>query len=291
MRRSLVALVVALTGSSLCGCAGLEEMAVGRADRVDDAPFVIEYITPGPVTDSGDVLVLPVGLDDPRNRADWPAGRDAALQPLLAAMNAYFSDRHCCALLDHRALEAAGAPYLYLGSAESDDTPAPAAIERSPGAEYPSMVLYLEKPSAAWKHALAGLLKEHGSSSALWLAVGIAEYPKADRGAFGKQVHLGTGYSRPIDFLSAVDKPVEVVQITGALFDAQGNLVRAGGEGFYASDTLFRYQIFDVTQTIDHGKIARLVAEERRTDLPGAPLAWEVALRNLVEGLTAAPLR
>ncbi|HSN73205.1 MAG TPA: hypothetical protein VLT59_16945, partial [Steroidobacteraceae bacterium] len=118
-----------------------------------------------------------------------------------------------------------------------------------------------------------------------------AEFPKADKGWFGKQVHLGTGYSRPIEFLSAVDKPVEVVEVTGLLLDSSGKVLRAGGEGFYASDTLFRYQIFDVTRTIDHEQVARLVTDERREDLPGAPPAWQVALDNLLEQLMTPSLR
>jgi hypothetical protein len=274
----------------LSGCATLDELAVGRADRLAEAPFIIEYRSSGPATNHGVVLLSSVELDDPRNREDWPAGRAAAFEPLQLAIDAFLAEQACCARAAPRGLPVQGAPYLYLGSAQSDATPEPAATERLLGAEYPAMVLYLEKPSAAWRARLTEILGRAGAKYLVWLQIGIAEYPKADRGAFGKQVHLGTGHSEPIALLSAVDKPVEVVQVVGVLLDAAGNAVRAGGEGFFASDTLFRYQMFDVTRTIDHDQIADLVAEHRREDLPGRPLAWQVAVQNLIAGLLDAPL-
>ena len=279
---------VAMLG--LAGCATLEDLSVGRADRLADPPFVFEYRPSGPATNLGAVLLSPVGLDDPRNREDWPQGRAAAFEPLQLVIDGYLDGRLCCDRLAPGQLPAQGAPYLYRGSAESEATPDPAAIERLPGAEYPAMVLYLEKPSPDWRAQLATTLARTGAGHLVWLQIGIAEYPKSDRGAFGKQVNLGTGHSEPIAFLSAVDKPVEVVQIVGVLLDADGNAIRAGGEGFFASDTLFRYQMFDVTRTIDHEQIARLVAGHRREDLPGRPLAWQVAAQNLVERLIDAPL-
>ena len=290
LRSSFVTAPIGLGVLMVSGCATLDDLSVGRADRLTAAPFIIEYRPSSPATNQGAVLLSPLGLDDLRNREDWPAGRVAAFEPLQLAIDAYLDDRACCGRFAAGQLPAQGGPYLYLGSAEADGTPDPAAIERLLGAEYPAMVLYLEKPSAAWRAQLAATLDRAGAKHLVWLQIGIAEYPKSDRGAFGKQVHLGTGYAEPIAFLSAVDKPVEVVQIVGVLLDADGNPVRAGGEGFFASDTLFRYQMFDVTRTIDHEQIARLVAEHRRDDLPGRPLAWQVAARNLVERLIDAPL-
>jgi len=71
----------------------------------------------------------------------------------------------------------------------------------------------------------------------LCIKLGFSEYPKADKGAFGQKVVLGTGYEEGIKFLSAEDKPVEVLQVTGMLLDREGNIIRSGAEGIVAKDT------------------------------------------------------
>lgn len=73
----------------------------------------------------------------------------------------------------------------------------------------------------------------------LWIKLGFSEYPKAAKGVFGKKVVLGTGYEEGIKFLSAEDKPVEVLQVTGMLLNREGNIIRSGAEGIVAKDTPF----------------------------------------------------
>jgi hypothetical protein len=270
----------------LPGCATLDAYSVGRADRLAAPPYVVDY-RPGPEwIDLERVLIGPVRVESQRNRADWPSGRARALAPLLDALNARIDDSGSGIRREAANYPSAGAPYLYLGSAESDLTPDPARIDRLFGAKYPAMVLYTEKPSAQWRAQVASAAAAARADYVLWLELGFAEYPKADRGVFGKQAVLGSGYSVPIKFLTAEDKPLEVMQITGLLLDAQGNMLRAGGEGFYASDTPFRYQIVDVVRTIDDEAIAQATRSVRRADLRGAPLAWEAALDMLIRTLT-----
>jgi hypothetical protein len=78
---------------------------------------------------------------------------------------------------------------------------------------------------------------------------------------------------------------VSVLQLTGALMDSTVRAQRIGVEGIYARRTRLGISALGAQELIGNEDIQR-VREERRTDLPGQPLAWQVALRQLVEGLT-----
>lgn len=114
---------------------------------------------------------------------------------------------------------------------------------------------------------------------------------KGYSGVFRKEVALGTGLRQPVKFLTAEDKPVEVLHLTGVLVDASGKVVRAGAEGIVLRDTPFLAQTIDVTRTFDEDELRRVLSQERRNDLPGAPLKVDVALDNLVAQLTRSELR
>jgi len=92
---------------------------------------------------------------------------------------------------------------------------------------------------------------------------------------------LGTGNEEPIKFLTAEDKLLEVLQLTGALVDAQGRVLRAGAEGILARDTPFAARVVEVEKAIDDRTLEKVITSERRDDLPGSPAEWEVALENL----------
>jgi len=124
---------------------------------------------------------------------------------------------------------------------------------------------------------------------ALWLTVGFAEYPKADKGMFGKKVVLGTNYERPIRFLSAEDKPVEVLQISGILLDMDGKILRAGAEGLFHEDTPFWVQVLELKTEMRDETVSSILFEQRREELQGQPLVWKVALHNLLANLLQKP--
>lgn len=66
-----------------------------------------------------------------------------------------------------------------------------------------------------------------GASHAVQVQLGVSQYMKGYTGVFRKEVVLGTGYRVPIKFLTAEDKPVEVLHLTGVLVDASGQPVRS----------------------------------------------------------------
>jgi DNA-binding transcriptional regulator YdaS (Cro superfamily) len=178
-----------------------------------------------------------------------------------------------------------GAPWVYVGSADGEFAPAEAREQVLPHDRFPPMVLHVRKPSAAWSQAIAAQLARAGARYAVVVSLGVSQYPKGREGAFGKKVVLGTGHEEPIEFLTAEDKLLEVLQLTGVLVDAQGRVVRAGAEGILARDTPFAAQVIDVSKVLDDRTLERVLTKERRTDLPGDPLKWEVALGNLLAQL------
>ena len=168
----------------------------------------------------------------------------------------------------------------------------PDAEEVDPPADrFPPMVLHLERPSKAWQQAVADLMASADLGYLVVVRVGVSQYPKGRRGVFAKNVLLGTGHEQPVKFLTAEDKLLEVLQVTGLLVDARGRVVRAGAEGILARDTPFLAQSFDIARMLDEAALQAALSTERRQDLPGAPLSLDVAVDNLVGQLLKDPRR
>lgn len=213
--------------------------------------------------------------------------RESNMQPIADTLSTYIHSLPWITSPDNRSvMPEKGMPFLYVGSAQSDAAPPSAHMIRGEHEPYPPMVMHLTKPSKNWRNEF---IKHHNGGSddyhlIIWL--GFSEYPKTDKGLFKKRVVLGTGYEREIRFLSATDKPVAVLQITGVLLDHKGNVVRAGSEAFFHEDTPFWAQVLDMSKSIDDKTLQSAVLTERREDLPGSPLAWQTALHNLLHQLT-----
>ena len=264
----------------LAGCAALDEFAVGRTDRLAGAPFYVTYAKPAA---DGRVLALPIELDRSAEEKLAIRERADALAPLVEALNEALARHVCCTYVypGEGVLPNRG-PAIYVGSLDGEDAPDGTGIERMPHEEYPPMILHLERPGDAWRAAASTLVTDENADWLLVIRLGFSQYPKADRGAFGKKVVLGSKYEEPIRVLSAVDKPVEVVHLTGALVRSDGTVVRAGAEGIAGYDAPFMLQVFDAGQDVTPAEIEFLLEEDRRNDLPGNPLRWQAALDQLV---------
>jgi hypothetical protein len=274
---------VVLAGVLAAGCAALDELAVAQTQRLEEGEF---YASLGAgVRQAADAAVLlPVSLDPELATALGYGHRAAAFTSILTAMNTQLQDNACCRYVAVASLPA-GAPYVFVGSADSEFAPPEAAEQVLPHERFAPMVMHVRKPSAAWSEALAALLAREGATYAVVTWLGVSQYPKGREGAFDKKVVLGTGHEEPIRFLTAEDRLLEVLQLTGVLVDARGNVVRAGAEGVVARDTPFAAQVFDVSKVLDDRTLEQVLTSERRQDLPGAPHKWEVALGNLLAQL------
>ena len=265
-------------------CSQLNAFSSGRTDRLKGAPFFKVYNKKAAVANTA-VGHLSVGIDVTTKSEFFYAGREQALQPLIDAVDAYLDSLSSGTRLSGDSLPLTGEPYVYIGSAEGEGAPPEAAMQRNEHDKYPPMILHVQNPSSGWRTAMRALAKNAPVEYVALLKLGFSEYPKSDKGMFGKKVVLGTGYEEGIKFLSAEDAPVEVLQITGILLDREGSIVRAGAEGIVAKDTPFWVEVFEAQQGMNNAALQNLVRNERREDLPGRPLKWQAALRHLMKVL------
>lgn len=268
------------------GCATLEQAAVGRTDRLTGAPFYKTYTKRAA---AGTTIVLPVVVDPESAEPFNMAGREAALEPLLDALDGALARQPCCRYVASPALPKTGGPVVYLGMLDGEFAPPGTGLEQEYYEEYSPMILHVLDPRAEWRAAAAAIAAREQASSILIVQLAFTQFPKADRGVFGKKVVLGTDYEVPVRFFSAVDKPIEVVALTGILLDPSGEPLRAGGEGIIGYDAPFWVQVFEAGKDIDTGAVERLVAGERRDDLPGRPLNWQAALEQLLQQMARQP--
>ena len=146
-------------------------------------------------------------------------------------------------------------------------------------------VLVVQNPTKQWRERAAAEIARDSARYLLIVSLRIADqYPWS--GWSGKGVRLGTGYDVDLPWLSSVDRPVTVVQLVGTIVNAEGKIVRSGAEGLLASKPGAIATLLGGQQAVSDRQLAELVFATRRDDLPGQPLAWEVALRTLVSELT-----
>jgi len=276
-RLTLCCAAVLAAGAAVASAA----VGAGRTDRLEGAPYYKRYQKNVP---GGAVVTLPVSLLPGASEDVGGLGRPQALRLLLEALN-----RHLATLEWARPLEGAlpedGAPRVYVGSADGEHAPAAAAMELGGPDERAPMVIHLQYPSKAWRQAAAAVLADQGAQGAIVVTLGFSELSKSYEGTFKKRVVLGTGHEVDIRFFSAELEPVHVLILTGALVDLEAKVVRAGAEGILSEDTPFWAQSIGAQKEIDTDMVLRLLEQERREDLPGHPLTWQVALENLVAQL------
>jgi hypothetical protein len=147
------------------------------------------------------------------------------------------------------------------------------------------MTLLTKHPSKIWQQKWQQAKIEKPYSLLIFLSFSGYQ-PKMKNWKGSKEIRLGTGYKVNLPWLTDLDKPLPVIQFTGALLDANGKLIRAGAEGFYFKKGSFFESLIGLTEIFTKGDIQKVIAEHRRTDLNGKPLAWQVALEKLIKSLT-----
>ena len=93
-----------------------------------------------------------------------------------------------------------------------------------------------------------------------------------------------TGYSVDVPWLTSLETPVSVLQVTGARVGRDGRAQRIGAEGLLARRTSLPISALGAQAMISDAEVEQ-ARTARREDLPGQPLVWQVALRELVRGL------
>jgi hypothetical protein len=147
------------------------------------------------------------------------------------------------------------------------------------------MKLAAGRPSADWTTNAATALERAGASTALVITLEIGQYRVHQRNLLGeKEVELGTAHVASVPWLTSLETPLLVLQLTGARIARDGQAIRIGAEGMFARRSNLVISAIGGQRLITDEDIAQ-VRSARRADLPDHPLVWQSALRALVRGL------
>jgi hypothetical protein len=251
---ALIVLLVAVASVTPVSAGPLEGWITGETHRLESGVFYHQLRKAPPVV-GGSVGALPVALDRELTDSFEYGDRAAAFAPIKAAVQLRVTETLGLRAIAGAELPEKAAPRVYVGSAVGDLAPPSAEESASPADRFPPMVLHVERPNRAWQSAARELMAREALTHLLLLRVSVSQYPKGRRGVFAKEVQLGTGFAAPVRFLTAEDKLMQVLQVTGLLLDAEGRVLRAGAEGVLARDTPFSAQVFDVTKLLDDASL------------------------------------
>ena len=281
--RGVRAGVVLLGFSLLTACAG-STVGSGVGDRMlEEPPYYAGRLLPVEGQAFG---IMPIGYQrgaaqSPIFEPEGEAG--SALASLLDDMNAYLADSLGVGtvMVDANVLPGTAMDVMFRCATDGlDDCEYPAE-----GGD-PQMHLAVARPSEEWAQALAASLDRAGAPYAIMITLEFSDYWTYQRNLRGsKEIRLGTNHHLDVPWLTSLETPVSVLQLTGAVVDREGKAVRIGAEGLIARRTRFLLSALGAQELISDEDIENL-RNARRTDLDGEPLAWKVALRALVAGLT-----
>ena len=209
---------------------------------------------------------------------------------LLEEMNAYLDSLGVTTRIQ-TAADAPGTPIdVYFGCPRSGMTDCEERDNSSVlGRTRTHMSLLVRRPSADWTAWMSNAAQGAGVPATLVITLEVSDYLTKQRGILGtKEVELGTGYTVKLPWLTSVETPVGVLQLTGALVGSDGKAIRIGAEGMLARRTALVASAINAQRMIVDKDVNDLRTAER-DDLEGNPLVWKVALRNLVAQLTGRP--
>jgi len=296
-RMNLVLMASALL---LAGCATTgATFGSGVGDRMLEHPPYYAGVAAGDAAPAGTRLAhLPIAYQrgaaqpeifEPRADVGTP------MYALLAEMNALLDSLGSGLRVAVRRADATGRipPDVRFGCATESGRPDDDCRSRGDsalGRGGQTMQLSVGRPSAEWSSWAHDVMRTGSVSRLLVITLEVGQYLPRQRGWRGtKEVELGTEHVAGLPWLTSLETPVSVVQLTGALVDSTGRALRIGAEGIYARRTRLGISALGAQEIITDEDIQR-VREDRRDDLSGKPLGWRVALVQLVEGLTGRSL-
>jgi hypothetical protein len=180
-------------------------------------------------------------------------------------------------------------PDVRFGCLTDGDLPGEECVPRGDstlGRQNQRMKLMMLRPTNPWITWAGEVMRAQDVTSTLVISLEIGSYLPRQRGLLGrKSVELGTGHTAELPWLTSLETPVTVLQLTGALIDRQGQAIRIGAEGMYARRTPLLVSAVGGQALLRDDDLTTL-RTRRRDDLPGRPLVWQAAMRELVRQLT-----
>jgi hypothetical protein len=136
----------------------------------------------------------------------------------------------------------------------------------------------VEGPGKAWKEHVT---RAAGDSLGAVLVIQLGfsdQWVRQTSWKGSKSIEIGTGRAVPVTWLTSLDDPVQVLQLTGALITPAGKVMRVGAEGLMARRTGMAASMAGGQEVLTEKDLATL-----------EPSTWRDALRDLVTGLMTGP--
>jgi hypothetical protein len=265
-------------------CATGSTYRSGVGDKLLEHPPY--YAGSTPAADTSRVAHLPVGYQrgstqppifEPKGDAGTP------IAAFLADLTAYLDSLGITTRLAQ--VPARGTPPDVRFSCEGQTVGSQEECTTGDGRDDIVMHLAVGRPSSDWVASAAAAMDSARAGSLLVITLEIGQYRVRQRGVLGeKDVELGTKHVVSIPWLTSLETPVQVLQLTGARIGRDGQAQRIGAEGILARRTSLPISAIGGQALISDAEVEK-ARSARREDLPGQPLAWQVALRELVRGL------
>ncbi|MGH7538002.1 MAG: hypothetical protein ACREMF_05170 [Gemmatimonadales bacterium] len=249
--------------------------------QLDRPPYYYSYVSRLPPAGSN-IAHVPV-------RADPGMGFElsaSTLEPLLDAMTEFLDGARWTRRLDSLPRPVDEGPRLYVGSVDGEGAPGRDSAERAAYAEL-TMIVQADEPTERWRKDLRGIAESAGVEYVIVVYVGLSQYVIRDAPT---EVELGTGHVVRMSWLTAIAHHADVLHLTGALLAKDGRVLRVGAEGILARKPNVLLSLFDVRTNVRTEDVTAVLTDYRRGDMPGAPLAWQVALEQLITQLLRRPV-
>ena len=284
-------LAAGLPALALAGCAGATlGSGVGEA-RFEHAPYYAGSGGTGAGTEIPSVAYAPVTwqpgatqdeIFDPSSDEGSPVAR------LLDAMNGHLEDlarSGTAGLVGPAAVSAGTAPDVQFGcETEGWDECVMTEAEDGFGPGRPRMRLAVARPDDVWTLRASEEMARTGAASLVVITLEIGQYwPRQTNWRGSKAIELGTDHVVALPWLTALDAPVAVLQLTGALMGPDGKARRIGAEGLLARRTPIVASGFGAQALLTDQELEALL---RPGDGGGEPV-WRTALRTLLVELTS----
>lgn len=289
--------LVALTSNALAGCTGATVGSGVGETRFEHAPY---YASGGGASDAppqygGVVAVAGVSYQPGASQPaifDPSADGGSPVASLVRDMNAYLETlARELDLVGPVPSPASGtAPDVYFGC-EQDGLDECALDDEGGlyGPGRPRMLLTIGAPSATWVRDAGQTLADAEADALLLVTLEVGQYwPRQVDWRGSKVVELGTDRTAELPWLTAIDAPISVIQLTGGLVGPDGRARRIGAEGLLARRTPILAAGFGAQALITDADVEAL-RHQRSED--GTSLVWQDGLRSLVEALAAAGRR
>ena len=143
------------------------------------------------------------------------------------------------------------------------------------------MAFEVEDASKQWRE-LVKIAAGDSIRAVISVQLGFGEFWVRQKDWKGnKVVDLGSTRSMPLTWLTSLDDPVQVLQLTGVLVAPDGRVLRVGAEGLLARRTGMAASMAGAQEVLTEEELKRLTEPAAS----GSGPVWRTALRDLVTRL------